>query len=247
MTPRKYQRNQESRGARAARAAAKGDLTYTEAGAQLGVSPQAVQQAWQKLFPGQDPPRKRRSTRISEMLRAGRSISEVADEVGLSEERVRSVALRAGVEIPSKGVLRAMKFQGKFDQAMAAIAAGASINKAARDHGMSHGSLSRAMARRRLISQRPPSGDAPRSTTRETSCPYTAADVLVEERGGGIYVYGFADGESVPIQEVFRRMELPQRAGAHRATENARCRIAAEINRRNRKRMSGAIPLTPCP
>lgn len=69
--------------------------------------------------------------------------------------------------------------------------------------------------------------------------PYTAADVLVEERDGVVYVYGFANGEDAPIQEVFRRTELPQRTGEHRATEsnlfNARCRIAAEINRRNRR------------
>jgi len=243
--PQKYRRKRESRGDQAARAAAKEGLTFTEAGAQLGVSPQAVQQAWQRLFPGQDPPRKRRSARISEMLRVGRSISEVADEVGLSEEHVRSVAQRSGVEIPSKGLLRAMKFQEKFDQAMAAIAAGASISKAARDHGMSHGSLSRAMARRRLTNQEPPPGDEPRSA-RGARRPYTAADVVIEERDGIVCVYGFADGEDAPIREVFRRVELPQRAGEHRATEsnlfNARCRIAAKINRRNRKRTSGAIP-----
>lgn len=234
-------RGREPRGDQAARAAAEEGLTFTKAGARLGVSPQAVQQAWQRLFPGQDPPRKSRSARISEMLRAGRPISEVAGEVGLSEEHVRSVAQRSDIKIPSKSVLRATKFQEKFEQAMTAIAAGASISKAARDHGMSHGSLSRAMARRRLAAQESPPGDEPKpKSATKARRPYTAADVLVEERGGIVYVYGFADGEDAPIREVFRCAELPQRAGEHRATEsnlfNARCRIAAAINRRNRSR-----------
>ena len=235
--PRKYGRKQESRGDQAARAAAKEGLTFTEAGARLEVTPQTVQQAWQRLFPGQDPPRKRRSARILEMLGAGRPVSEVVDEVGLSEEHVRSVARRLGVEVPSKLTLRVAQFQEKLDQAMAAIAAGASISKVARNHGMSHGSLRRAIARR-LVAQESPTGEPrPESSTR-TRRPYTAADILVEERGGVVHVYGFADGEDSPIREVFRRADLPQRVGEHRATEsnlfNARCRIAAEINRRNR-------------
>lgn len=49
--------------------------------------------------------------------------------------------------------------------------------------------------------------------------------------------------EDSPIREVFRRADMPRRSGEYRATEsnlfNARCRIAAEINRRNGKRSSG--------
>ena len=238
--PRKYGRNQESRGDQAARAAAKEGLTFTEAGARLGVTPQTVQQAWQRLFPEQDPPRKCRSARILEMLGAGRPVSEVADEAGLSEEHVRSVARRSGVEVPSKLSLRVAQFQEKLDQAMAAIAAGASLSEVARNHGMSHGSLGRAIARRRLAAQESPTGEPRPESTMRARRPYTAADVLVEERGGVVHVYGFADGEDSPIREVFQRADLPQRVGEHRATEsnlfNARCRIAAEINRRNRSR-----------
>ena len=53
MSRKRWKR--EPRGDQAARAVALEGLTFTQAGDRLGITPDAVRHAWQRLFPGQDP------------------------------------------------------------------------------------------------------------------------------------------------------------------------------------------------
>jgi hypothetical protein len=64
----------------------------------------------------------------------------------------------------------------------------------------------------------------------------TADDIVVEDPDNGwVYVYGYAEGESEPVQEVLVQRGL--RADGLQATDAniaaAQQRVADEINRRN--------------
>ena len=93
MSRKKWKR--EPRGDQAARAVALEGLTFTQAGDRLGITPDAVRHAWQRLFPGQDPPRKygrRQVPRGDQAARAvalgGLTFAQAGDQLGVTPEAV---------------------------------------------------------------------------------------------------------------------------------------------------------------
>lgn len=129
----------DSRSVQAARwlAAQVGDYTFRSAAAKFGLRHQAVQQVWRRLYGDRPTPSSavidERNARIIELARTGMNGTEVAVELGLSHRIVSQVCTRAKVP------LRVTKRE--WPDAIAAVAAGASITEAAVAAGVSPGRL----------------------------------------------------------------------------------------------------------
>jgi AraC-like DNA-binding protein len=142
----------ESRSVRAARDAREEGMTFTEAAAHHGISHQAVQQTYARLFPGEPPPVGRpgmnafERAMTVELSAAGASTQEVVDQVGFSSEYVGQLRRRAGIRVADGKravVLRAVE----------SVRAGASIGEAAADHGLSSNHVGRVCRELGVVSR----------------------------------------------------------------------------------------------
>lgn len=129
-----------SLGEQAARICVAEHISYQEAGRRFGISRQAVEQAYRKLFPDADPPvgygnpdLAARAVAI-QLIRAGRSDAEVAAEVGFSVEYVGKIRRSVGID-------RMKEKSAAFDRAVDAVCAGARAVDAAIDNGVSYNHL----------------------------------------------------------------------------------------------------------
>lgn len=127
-----------SRGEEAARWLAEHGGSCRAAGVQFGVSREAVRQWWRLLYGETRLPSRAVGDRIVELARAGKTAKEIASIVGQPARaiyalcRSRRVTLtREPVKIPDK----------VWADAMAAVAAGATLIDAAVDYGVSEGRL----------------------------------------------------------------------------------------------------------
>jgi hypothetical protein len=131
----------ESLSDRAARFARERRVSFRVAGAELGISGQAVQQSYARLYPGEDPP----GLKVLEgdpvarevamvLARDGQSDEDVAAEVGFSLGYVRRIRLDAGIN-------RADEKDAAMRAAVELVRSGVSAVRAAAECGVSYGRL----------------------------------------------------------------------------------------------------------
>lgn len=131
----------EPSSARAAQEAREQRLTFREAASRNGVTHQAVQQAYARLYPDEAPPvgsvgdAFARAT-VVELARSGKSDAAVAAEVGFSAAYVGKIRRGAGID-------RAREKNAEMRAAVDEVRRGARTSHAAADHGVSYGGLSR--------------------------------------------------------------------------------------------------------
>lgn len=129
-----------SRSERAAMLAAERGLSLVAAAAIGGVTHQAVQQAWVRIYGDAPTPKveswQRRRAELVAAATAGVSMRALAERLGLSPSGVRSMASRIGVSVHAEPARRR-----DWDSAIAAVESGASVAEAAADHDVSYGRL----------------------------------------------------------------------------------------------------------
>jgi hypothetical protein len=138
-------------GSRAERAALLADaarISIAEAARRLGVSRQAVDQEWPKVFGDRPRPRDPRpgdrARRVEGLARGGMSAAEIAKVVGISHSYVLSICQERGIS-----TVNPMEISiERYDAAVAAVEAGCSIAEAGADHGISYGALARVVRAR---------------------------------------------------------------------------------------------------
>lgn len=115
--------------------------TLREAAEQCGVTHQAVSQAWTRRFPDRPVPTEERWTgwrdQVPTLAALQMTADEIAAKIGACKSTVQRIAQDAGITLRNPWLIH----PDAITDALAAIAAGATVAEAAADYGISFGRL----------------------------------------------------------------------------------------------------------
>lgn len=163
------------------------------AGAQFGITREAVRQGWARVFPGEPSPlqleRAQNGVAIARLAAEGKTSREIASELGLQAHLVVGWCRHHNVRLTSAFV----RSKVKFDAAIAQVVGGSAIIDAALDNGVSYGRLSQLLAERGIRSPLLP-GEAGRRRVAGQSRRALASALV--------------DSEGITVAEASRRMRV---------------------------------------
>jgi hypothetical protein len=168
-----------SRSERAAMWLAEHGGSMHDAGAQFGISHQAVSQAWERLFGDDKSPllitRSEIATRVLALAREGKTRSQIVAATGVAMRSVYRICRNAGVAVVTASEVR----RRRYDDACAEVTAGRCLVDVAIDHRVSRGALTRELRRRGIQAKRAQTGRQDGRTARAIERVRAGAQIVV--------------------------------------------------------------------